>query len=220
MKKLKPLYEDEHLLAVNKQRGILTVGNKPGQKNLLDLLKHDYEKRSIRLRPLNRLDRGTSGIVLFAKTRECFEKAISEKLFGETTKVYLALIKGIPKRKSGQITFPLPSRQDKRKLLKAKTRYKVLQGYTFQGGSASIVEAQISSGRYHQIRQHFAMIHHPLLMDRDYMERKDYKYFQQRIPFRNYFLHAGIIELKHFITGEPLVIEAPISKEFKRALSF
>jgi len=218
MKNFKPLYEDEHLLAANKQRGILTVGNKPGQKNLLDLLKHDYEKRSIRIRPLNRLDRGTSGIVLFAKTKECFEKAINEKLFSETKKIYLALVKGVPKRKTGQITFPLASRQDKRKLLKAKTKYRVLESYMFPGGSASLVEAQISSGRYHQIRQHFAMIHHPLLMDRDYMERKDFKYFQNLVKFRNYFLHAGFIEMKHFVTGEDLLIEAPVPKEFKNAL--
>ena len=216
----KSLFEDEHLLAVSKPRGLLTVGNKPGQKNLLDQFKSHYSKQNIRLRPLNRLDRGTSGIVLFAKTRECFEKAIDEKLFAdpETQKTYFALIKGIPKRKSGSVTFPLPSRQDKRRLLKAKTKYSVLSSVTFTDGSLSLVEAHISSGRYHQIRVHLAKIYHPLMMDRDYMERKDYKYWQRLIPLRHFFLHAAKITFRHFITGEQITITDPPTKEFKRTL--
>lgn len=219
--KLPPIYEDEHILAVSKPRGMLTVGNKPGQKNLLDELKRTYAKQNTRLRPLNRLDRGTSGIVLFAKTRECFKKAITEKLFSEetTTKTYIALIKGIPKRPSNTITFPLPSRQDKRRLLKAKTKYNIIETYQFREGSMSLVEVHLSSGRFHQIRRHLTRIYHPLLMDREYMDRKDYKYWQQLVPFRHYFLHAQSIKFKHFITGKTLELEAPISKEFKKALS-
>ncbi|MBT3865294.1 RluA family pseudouridine synthase [Candidatus Peregrinibacteria bacterium] len=215
---LKPLYEDEHILALNKVRGMLTVGNKPQQKNLLDKVKKEYAKQNIRLRPLNRLDRGTSGIVMFAKTREAFKQAVEEKKFSDTTKTYLALIKGIPTLRTNTITFTLPSRQDQRKLLPARTKYTITETYNFPGGKASLVEAVISSGRFHQIRRHFNKIHHPLLMDRDYMDRKDYKHFQKAVTFRNYYLHAYRIEFKHFVTGENVIIEAPIPKDLKTVL--
>ncbi len=221
----KTLFEDEHLLAVSKPRGLLTVGNKPGQKNLLDRLKHQYEKQSIRLRPLNRLDRGTSGIVLFAKTKECFEKALNRNKeadtgfnSSQTQKTYIAIIKGTPRARAGAITYPLPSRQDKRRLLKAKTKYKVLDKKHFGKGTLSLVEARISSGRYHQIRLHFKKIYHALLMDKEYMERKDYKYWAQVVQFRHFFLHSARLTFKHFITGEEITIEDSLPKEFKRTL--
>lgn len=219
MNRFKPIYEDDHLLAISKPRGILTVGNKPRQKNLLDEVKKEYIKRNIRLRPLNRLDRDTSGIVLFAKTKECYEEAVEKKKFSGTTKTYIALIKGIPQQKSGVITFPLPSRQDKRKMLPSETKYKILETYSFRSGAASAVEVEISSGRFHQIRRHFSMIHHPLLMDREYMDKKDFKYYGKILPFWHYFLHAEKIRLNHFVTGQPLTITSPMTREFKRAIA-
>jgi len=215
--KLKILYEDAHILAVDKPRGVLTVGNKPGQRNLLNIVKKEY--KNVRIRPLHRLDRGTSGIVLFAKTKECFHKAVEERKFAESKKTYLALIKGIPTQKRGEIDFPLASRQDKRKLLPAKTRYNTLRWYRFREGSVSLVEAIISSGRFHQIRQHLAMINHPLLMDEEYMEKRDFNYYRKIIPFGHFYLHAEKIAFKHFITEKSLEITAKIPKEFKKALS-
>ena len=214
----KTLFEDDHLLAISKPRGLLTVGSKPGQKNLLDQLKTHYQKQSIRIRPLNRLDRGTSGIVLFAKTRECFEKALIGFNSTQTQKTYIALVKGVPKRRSGSITFPLQSRQDKRKLLKAKTKYSVLDSKRIGKGALSLVEARISSGRHPQIRIHFTKIHHPLLMDRDYMERRDYKYWAQVVSFRHFFLHSAKLTFTHFITGEEITIEDTLPKEFRKTL--
>ena len=213
-----PVYEDDHLLVLSKPRGMLTVGNKPGQKNLLDSIKRQYQSKNIRLRPLNRLDRGTSGIVLFAKTRECFEEAVMGKKFSGTTKTYLALIKGIPGKPSNTITFTLPSRQDKRKLLPAKTKYKVLETYRLPGGKVSLIEAKISSGRFHQIRRHLEKIHHPLLMDSEYMDKKDFNHYKKIVGFYHYFLHSHRIELEHFVTGEKLVIEAPLPKEFTKTI--
>jgi len=219
MAQFKKLYEDDHILAVSKPRGILTVGNKPGQKNMLDELRKEYEKKQIRLRPLNRLDRDTSGIVLTAKTKSCFHEAIEKKKFSGAEKTYIAIVKGSPKFKKGKITFPLPSRQDQKKLLPATTEYNVVKTYFFRVGTASLVEAKITSGRFHQIRRHFAMIHHPLLMDMEYMEKKDFKYFKRIMPFKHYMLHSERIKFKHFITGEQIEIKAEVPREFRRNLS-
>jgi len=190
MNRFKPIYEDDHLLAISKPRGILTVGNKPRQKNLLDEVKKEYIKRSIRLRPLNRLDRDTSGIVLFAKTKECYEEAVEKKKFSGTTKTYIAIIKGIPQRKFGAITFPLPSRQDKRKMLPSETKYKVIESYSFRSGAASVVEVTISSGRFHQIRRHFSMIHHPLHGSRIHGQKR-LQVLRQNPPFLALFPPRG-----------------------------
>lgn len=216
---LTKIYEDEHLLAVSKPQGFLTVSSQKGQKNLLDQVKREYAKQNIKIRPLHRLDRGTSGIVMFAKTKQCYEEAIEKHKFSDTRKTYVALITGVPKFKVSEVTIPLPSRQDKRKVLPAKTKYKVIETMKFYRGSASLVEAEISSGRFHQIRIHFSMIHHPLLMDRDYMDKGDYKHYRNLLPFMHFFLHAQKISFKHFVTGEPMEIKDKLPKEFQRAIS-
>lgn len=219
MEKLKTLFEDDHILAVSKPRGLLTVGNKPGQKNITDELKKEYQKKSIRLRPLNRLDRGTSGIVLFAKSKECFQEAVENKKFMGVKKTYLAIIQGYPKRPKGTISFPLPSRQDKRKLLPATTRYEVQKIYQLKKGTtASLVEVEIDEGRFHQIRLHFKMIFHPLFMDKEYMEKKDYKFLVNITKMRDYLLHAHKVSFKHFVTGEKVEIVDQIPKDFKRSV--
>lgn len=219
MEQLKKLFEDEHILAVSKPRGLLTVGNKPGQKNITDELKRAYQKDSIRIRPLNRLDRGTSGIVLFAKSKECFQEAVENKKFAGVKKTYLALIKGYPKHPKGKISFPLPSRQDKRKLLPAETSYEVMKIYQLKKNlTAALVEVEINPGRFHQIRLHFQMIFHPLFMDREYMDKKDYKFAVSLTSIRDYLLHANKVSFAHFITGQPVTIEDPLPKDFKRSL--
>lgn len=214
--KFQILFEDEHILAVNKHKGALTVASQEGQVNLTDSLKAHYAKQNIRIRPLNRLDRDTSGVVLFAKTKECYQKAIEEKLFADSEKTYLAVIQGIPKIRSGQITYELPSRQDQRRMLPAKTKYKVLEVIHFPGGSVCLVEAKIMSGRFHQIRRHFHLIHHPLFMDKEYITKKDFQFFCKVTRLRSYLLHAHKIKFKHFITGEELEIVSPPSKEYKK----
>lgn len=216
MSKFKTLYEDEYLLAISKPRGLLTVASKPRQPNLLEYVQSRYSKDNIRLRGLNRLDKDTSGIVLFCKTKQCFMEAVVNKKFKNSKKTYLAIITGIPKSKTGEIKFPLPSRANKKILLPCVTKFKVLKEYRSGNLLASLIEIEISSGKFHQIREHMTMIKHPLLMDREYMNRQDYKYFQKLTPLRHYLLHAYKIEFKHIITDQPLEIICKIPEEFQK----
>lgn len=196
---------------------MLTVASDPRKKCLLSYVKEAYKKQSIRIRPLNRLDRETSGIVLYAKTKECFEEAIDNKKISESTKTYLAVVTGLLKFKKGEISNPLPSRQSKKIKLKAKTKFKVMREFRIYGKIlASLVEAQIKSGRFHQIRKHFQMINHPLLLDYEYMDKKDFKYYRDLLKVRHFFLHCWKMELNHFVTGKPLLIVCPVPEEFKR----
>jgi 23S rRNA pseudouridine1911/1915/1917 synthase len=210
----KKIYEDEHILAMYKPRGLLTVAAKKKDPNLLYYAKEKFADGEMRIRALHRLDRDSSGVVLFAKTKECYEAAIDKKRFSDVRKVYLALVLGVLKQKHGTITIPLPSRKNKNLKLAAKTSYRVLKVYPLPNREkASLVEVEIFHGRKHQIRKHFSMVGHPLLMDRDYMDRKTYKYFQQLIGLRHFFLHAKKVSFPHFVKGGLVEINTGMPQE-------
>ncbi|MCK5015988.1 MAG: RluA family pseudouridine synthase [Candidatus Peribacteraceae bacterium] len=199
------LYEDEHLLMVNKLSGELSVkgAGKMQKLPLYDLLKKDYAG----LKPLNRLDFETSGIIIFAKTKEAYEAA--RESMNSWEKTYKTLVKGIIKYPNGNISKPLPARSSNEKV-DAKTQYRVL-------GSAhgiSYVEATIKTGRHHQIRRHFAGIHHPLVLDSVYGDKKLNSAFKQELKYRKFFLHAFSVSLMHPITKERVVVKAELPDSF------
>jgi len=200
------LYEDDFLLAVNKLSGELVVkgSGKLEKLPLLDFLKKEYPG----LRPLHRLDFETSGIVLFAKNKEVYEKVIEQKFAG-WKKVYRALVLGRINSAGEEITIPLPSRGSKEKI-PATTKYRVLQRFTH----VTDVEAEIESGRHHQIRRHFAAIKHPLILDEEYGDRKLNRLFTREMKFRRFFLHASRMEFPHPITGKLTTIDSSLPKLF------
>ncbi|HLC75576.1 MAG TPA: pseudouridine synthase [Candidatus Peribacterales bacterium] len=200
------LYEDIHLLAINKLAGELVVkgSGKTEKLPLLDFLKKEYPG----LRPIHRLDFETSGVVVFAKSKEAYEKVIGAKFVG-WKKIYRALVLGKIHSDAGEIAVPLPSRGSPEKI-PAVTKYRVVQRFTH----ATDVEAEIESGRHHQIRRHFAAIKHPLLLDEEYGDRKFNRLFTRELKFRRFFLHAARVECVHPITGVHLVVEAPLPKPF------
>lgn len=215
MPKINPtriLYEDDHLLAVNKLSRELVVRGK-GEMQKLPLLDFLRDMYGSNLKPLHRLDYETSGVVLFAKTKVAFDEAIEKgKFFDESAgvkKVYVAIVAGYMKVKAGVITKPLPSRTDKEPI-PAITRYKVIQ--TFK--EASLIEAEIVSGKHHQIRKHFASIGHALAADDEYGDRKFNRRFAQSLHYKYFFLHSRAVYFTHFITGKKMHIEAPLPRAF------
>ncbi len=210
------LHEDDHLLAVNKlSRELVVKGKGPVDTlPLLDFLRLTYGSS---LKPLHRLDFETSGVVLFAKSKECFEEAVTKKAFvkeeGGAEKTYRAIVMGHMKPPKGIIDDPLPARNS-RDLLPASTAYRVLQTF----GDTSFVEAVIRAGRHHQIRRHFAAVDHPLVNDQLYGNKTFNRLFARTFRFRYFFLHAWRVDLTHFVTGERLAIQAPLPQSFEKAL--
>lgn len=204
------VYQDDHLLVVNKLSGELVVkGSGKVQKlPLLDFLKKDYPG----LKPLNRLDFETSGLVVFARTKEAYE-ATREQMHG-WIKTYITLVKGNIKHRTGVIKKPLPARNTKGNV-PALTKYKVLKHKII----CDYVECIIETGRHHQIRKHMASIYHPLVLDDVYGDKKFNKIFAQRFRFKKFFLHAQKIEMPHPITGKKLVLEAEMPTTFVDVLS-
>lgn len=199
------LYEDEHLLAVNKLCGELVVKGKGkvGKLPLFDFLKKDYPG----LRVIHRLDHETSGVVIFAKSADVESRILNTK-FDQWKKNYHTLLMGRVRRDQGAIRTKLPSRG--KGLVDAETLYTVLDVFA----ASTYVECQITTGRHHQIRRHFASINHPLVLDREYGDGKYNQLFRQELGFSKFFLHASSISFPHPMTGKIVEIEAPMPKPF------
>ncbi|MBU0767114.1 RluA family pseudouridine synthase [Patescibacteria group bacterium] len=200
------LYEDDHLLAVNKRSGELVVKGKGKVEKLplFDFLKKDYPG----LRVMHRLDFETSGVVVFAKDR-----AGAGARAGMQKKLYRALVVGRVAQRSGVIDKKLAARGQGN--VEASTKYKVLKCWK----DLSYIEAEIETGRHHQIRKHFANIGHPLVLDSVYGDEKFNRKFGREFKMSKFFLHAFSVELKHPITGKNLRIEAPMPMAFESVLA-
>ncbi len=203
------LFEDEHLLIVNKLPRELVVAGKGKMEKLplLDFLKKQYTG----LQTVHRLDFETSGAVVFAKSREVLQ-AILQSNFEGWEKRYQAIVVGGLSGK-GVIEKTLPSRETKEEI-PAKTSYRVIKAYK----GATHVEATIETGRHHQIRKHFAMIGHPLVLDEEYGIAKTNRELHRRLKYRYFFLHASVVSFPHPITGARVTAEAPLPGMFLECL--
>lgn len=183
------VYEDDWLLVVDKPCGLLCIPTpRNEQRTLTSILNEDLKKRglSYRLHPCHRLDRETSGLVVYAKGKSVQKKMMLEFKQRKVKKTYIAFIAGIPSRNEGQINFPIDGRE-------AITKYKIIE----KTKDFAIVEANPVTGRTNQIRIHFKHIGHPVLGERKYAFRRDFKVKAKRLC-----LHAKALSFAHPVTGE------------------
>lgn len=213
MKTINPdriLFEDDHLLIVNKLAGELVVAA-DGKSDVMPLYDFLHKDRP-GLRVVHRLDFGTSGVLVFAKSADTVRK-IRESKFRDWKKTYRTLVAGQMKNKVGTINRKLPART-KNELVDATSHYRVLETYPH----ATFVEVEIETGRKHQIRQHLKFIGHPLLLDPLYGDPRLDRAFKKHHKYRRLFLHAYSLGLPHPITGVPLRIVAPMPKAFEEVV--
>lgn len=207
---LKVLFRDDALVAVDKPAGLLSVSSdKESERTALALVRK-WLGRGERLWPVNRLDRETSGVLLFARSREARE-AVQARWSEDTSKVYRAVVEGSPADDEGVIDQPLYEDKalnvhvgDGPDSKRARTRYRVLK----RGKGRSLLEVELDTGRKHQIRAHLAWLGHPVLGDP--------RYGNVKAPRLG--LHAMRLELTHPTTGERLVLEAEVPTAFSRLL--
>lgn len=201
------LLETELFLAVNKPAGLVTHNaGKERTPSLSRRVAWYYKQNALPcgIHPVSRLDRETSGIVLFAKNA-CVHHMLST---GNLRKTYLGLTRGHWEEPEGLIDLAIGRRPGsivERRVdpagLPARTRYKVLE----ERGNLTLVQFQLETGRTHQIRVHCAALGHPLLGDT--------LYGTPGAPGRHY-LHAWKLQLTVPFTGEPLTLEAPLPEDF------
>jgi 23S rRNA pseudouridine1911/1915/1917 synthase len=212
------LYEDASLIAVNKPAGLVVhAGAGAVSGTLVNRLVHHFatlSKVGGDLRPgiVHRLDRGTSGVMLVART-DSAHRSLAAQFAGRTTeKTYLALVEGRVSADSGRITKPITRDPVHRTRMTARlehgrdalTEYRVLKRFE----KFSYLEVRIGTGRTHQIRAHLASIRHPVAGDKLYGAQ-----LAQRI-----FLHAWRIRFDSPAKKERVTVEAPLPAELREWL--
>lgn len=189
------VYEDDWLLIVDKPSGLLTIPTPKKETHTLSSILNEEAKRkglSYRFHPCHRLDRETSGLIIYAKGKSIQKKMMAEFKKHKIKKIYLAFLQGIIQEGSGQIARSIDGQY-------AVTRFRVLErkdGFT-------VVEAMPLTGRKNQIRIHFKSIGHPVVGESKFSFRKDY-----RLKARRMCLHAQSLEFVHPVTKKVISVDA------------
>jgi tRNA pseudouridine32 synthase/23S rRNA pseudouridine746 synthase len=210
------LHEDAHVLAVDKPAGRLVI---PGRGTDERSLREELEADHGRLWVVHRLDRGTSGVLLFARTADAHRTLNLAFDRGEPRKRYLALVRGIPPAER-RVDVPIaPARRGRMRPARAgdprgkaaATIFRLLEPFperAWAGGPLALVEALPETGRTHQIRVHLASAGTPLAIDPDYGEAGPLRGPGGEVLLARTPLHAARLEVAH-PAGGALALDAP-----------
>lgn len=214
---LQVLYEDNHIIVVNKRVGDIVQGDKTGDEPLSDVvksyIKEKYSKPGeVYLGVVHRLDRPTTGIVLFAKTSKALTRLNEMFKNRDTQKTYWAVVKNAPEQEEAVLEHYL-KRNSKKNTSKAHTKevpeskqakldYKVIYKLT----NYTVLEINLYTGRHHQIRAQLTAIGSPI--------KGDLKYgFNRSNPDGGIHLHARKLAFIHPVSKESISITAPLPNE-------
>lgn len=199
------VFEDDCLLVVDKPAGLLSVPTpKNESRTLSSILNQDAEDRGLkyRLYPCHRLDRETSGLLIYAKSRDMEAKMTEAFRNRLVSKKYIAFVHGRLPQPQGTISSSIEGKS-------ALTRYKVLQ----EKNNYSVVEVSPVTGRTNQVRIHFKHIQHPLVGEDKFAFRKDFSLRAKRVC-----LHATYLEFKHPGTAKVMAIKLPLAQDMQKFL--
>lgn len=198
------LYVDDHVVVANKPSGLLVHRGWDDDDDVAMFRVRDAI--GARVHPLHRLDRGTSGALLFARSPET--TAALQKSFDErrVEKRYLALVRGAPPAE-GTIDHPIPKSEDGPRV-PAVTSFRLVARSEID--RCSLVEARPVTGRLHQIRRHLRHISHPLVGDVTYGSGAINRHYRATYDLHRLALHAERIAFPHPVTGGRIEVVAPI----------
>jgi len=196
------IYEDDWLLVVDKPAGLLTIPTpRKESRTLTSILNEDLAKRGelYRLHPCHRLDRETSGLIIYAKGKSIQKKMMDEFKYKRVKKTYIAFVQGILPKNQAEIEMSIDDQN-------AITEYKVVQ----RRKDFTVVKVIPLTGRRNQIRIHFKNIGHPLVGETKFAFRKDY-----RLKAKRTCLHAQSLEFTHPITKNIVRIDSGLPKDLE-----
>ena len=210
---LEILYSDRDLIAVNKPAGLLSVGTeKENRLHALAILRNQLSRRSqaVKLWPVHRLDRDTSGVLLFATSKEMREAVMAK--WDEAEKLYLAIVEGHPKPFQGTIDQPLRLDEVEYRMHvgshpDAKPAITHYETERIAGGRA-LLKVRLETGRQHQIRAHMAWLGYPVVGDQRYGK-----------PGDRMGLHALSLTITRPVSGKTLRFETPAPRDFLALLT-
>jgi tRNA pseudouridine65 synthase len=228
------LYHDKDLVAVDKPPGLLVHRTKLDPRENAAALQLVRDQIGARVFPVHRLDRPTSGVLIFALTDE-IARRMSEKFAArEVEKTYLSVVRGIPKRDSWTIDYPLVEEldaiadrlADENKLAQeAVTEVKCLASVElpvmvdkFPTSRYALMECRPRTGRKHQIRRHLRHEGHPIVGDVTHGTGKHNRFFAAHFGVRRLLLSCTEISFLHPRSNEPVSVKAPLDPEFSGLL--
>jgi tRNA pseudouridine65 synthase len=219
------LYEDEYYVAIDKPIDILVhrTGISEDATFLLQQLRKQLKRR---VYPVHRLDRATSGVLVWAKNGDAAGRL--SRLFKQrqVSKTYLAIVRGWTEDE-GLVDYPLPTPHSAGEpLLSAETAYRTWMrsempwaiGNRYATARFSLVWVFPKTGRWHQIRRHFSHLRHPIIGDRRYGDNKHNKFFKEQLGIARLLLHAWKLSFPHPYSGLEIHIEAPLDDAFRQAI--
>lgn len=217
------VYQDDHLIAINKPHGLLvhrsSIAN-DAKEFALQLLRDQIARW---VSPVHRLDRKTGGLLLFA-----FEKDVEiamHKQFQEglVSKKYIAVVRGYA---PDQLDIDYPLMKENGTMQDAFTSFVTVKRAELDiplgnhpTSRYSLVEASPTTGRMHQLRKHFAHIFHPIIGDRKHGCNKQNRFFKQEWEMTTMLLHASELKFNHPVTGAEVLLKAPLQEEFIRVMN-
>jgi tRNA pseudouridine65 synthase len=215
------IFEDDDLVAINKPHGLLVHRSNIANDASVFALQLVRDKINKWVYPVHRIDRKTSGVLLFTKSKESLKEV--QKIFKErqVEKTYMAIVRGFLEPE-GLIDYPL---KEGNKTQKATTFYKVKEEFElnlpsgkFATSRYSLLEIQPRTGRFHQIRKHLAHIFHPIIGDRPHGCNKQNKIWKEKYKMTTMMLHASSLVF-NYPENNPIYIKAQPSVEFKDAIT-
>ncbi|HAU40398.1 MAG: ribosomal large subunit pseudouridine synthase C [Candidatus Peregrinibacteria bacterium GW2011_GWF2_43_17] len=216
-KPIKILYEDDYIIAADKPPRMASVPSEGIQlwSTFLGRVQKQYADKGITPYLLHRLDMQTSGVLLFGKKGE--NRKALEDIFRDarTEKIYTALLRGVPR--GDTLKFRLSARHGDERIY-AETKFDLLKTFKIHRGICALVACRILTGRKHQIRQHFAGIGCPVVMDSQYGDERFNRDFRLTYRLGRQFLHAGTIKFFHPFLQKEIKIESPLAIDLKITL--
>jgi tRNA pseudouridine65 synthase len=221
------LFEDDHYIAINKPAGVLvhrtTLAKEENELLAVQMLRNQIGQK---VYPLHRIDRPTSGVLLFGKSSHAAAQLQPLFTTDQVRKFYLSIVRGFMHEKHGFIDQPL-----KKKLIgdlqEAKTEFWSLAHSEIPYASSpkyntsrySVIQAYPHSGRMHQIRRHMAHARHYVIGDTAHGDNKQNNFFRKQFGLQNMLLHAWKLEFTHPVSKEDIKIKASLPEYFKEMLN-
>ena len=217
------LFQDDHLIAVNKPAGLLVHRSSIAKDATEFALQKTRDFIGKEVHPIHRLDRKTSGVLLFTFDKNTLHSM--QNLFneGKVRKEYHAIVRGFTDD-SGKIDYALVNdkglTQSARTIYTTHKKWEITKSFgRYKTSRYAYVHVFPETGRMHQIRKHFAHIFHPIIGDRPHGCNKQNRFFKREFNLMEMLLQAKSYSFEHPVTSDKIIIQAPLRNEFMRIVS-
>jgi tRNA pseudouridine65 synthase len=225
------VYRDAQLIAIHKPSGLLVHRSAPDRHETRFALQMLRDQIGQPVYPVHRLDKGTSGVLMFALNKDAARLLNGQFERGKVAKTYLAVVRGHPPE-IGEIDHPLTRMADEHAGITANvaaqpalTRYRRLQTVElpyrvdrYPGSRYALLELEPLSGRWHQLRRHLKHIAHPIIGDATHGKGRHNRLFQELFGCRRLLLAATELRFMHPVSAQPMHLRAEPADDFANLL--